>query len=43
MQVFVFFAKSYVSCLYATILKSMFYTIEQTTLSKTFKRSTKLN
>jgi len=41
--VFVLFAKSYISCSHVTTLKSMLYIIEQTTSSKTFKKSTKLD
>jgi hypothetical protein len=42
-QVFVLFAKSYIFCSHVATLKSMLYTIEQTTSSKTSRRSTKLN
>ena len=42
-QVFVLFAKSYIFCSHVATLKNMLYTIEQTTSSKTSRRSTKLN
>jgi len=40
---FVLFMKNHIFCSHATTFKSIFYTIEQTISSKTFKRSTKLN
>jgi len=43
MQVFILFAKNYISHLYITILKSILYTIEQTILLKNFKKSTMLD